>query len=171
MSYFFLFLYRPRRPPASPDASGLPLFPKEHDCGRLLTFTAKTLHHSTLLSSTQTNAKHLDSAKTPPKPHKHTLYFLLFFRFFFLYLSIFISFFTFFYTSRVAGIFVYLFLFFVSATAGECDRQAGPGRGSGVYGRQIVCTVCVVEEQRSPAQRNVVAAIGLPAKLRFVFFF
>ena len=121
-------------------------------CLRATTFPERTrlrqttLHHSTFLYSTQTNAKHLNSAKTPPKPHKHTLYFLLFFRFFFLYLSIFISFFTFFLHIPCCRYFCVSFFVFVSAAAGECGRQAGPGRGSGVYGRQIVCTVWVVEE-------------------------
>ncbi len=69
---------------------------------------------------------------------------------FLIFLSIFIHFYLFFhiflfYTSRVASIFTPFFVF-VSAAAGECGRQARPGRGSGVYGRQIVCTVWVVEE-------------------------
>lgn len=70
---------------------------------------------------------------------------------FLIFLSIFIHFYLFFhiflfYTSRVASIFTSFFFVFVGATAGECGRQAEPGRGSGVYGRQIVCTVWVVEE-------------------------
>ena len=73
-------------------------------------------------------------------------------------------------------VFLRLFFVFVSAAAGECGRQAEPGRGSGVYGRQIVCTVWAVKEQKqckgaAPALRNCVAVINLPAKLRFVFFF
>mgnify|MGYP004653532223 CR=1 FL=1 len=164
MSYFLFFLYRPRRPPASPDASGLPLFPKEHGCGRLLTFTAKTLHHSTLLSSTQTNAKHLNSAKT-------TQTYPLFSFIFPVFLSVFIHFYLFFHIFlhiQCCRYFCVSFFVFVGAAAGECGRQAGPGRGSGVYGRQIVCTVCVVEEQKqcrgaAPAPRNVAAVIGLPA--------
>lgn len=99
---------------------------------------------------------------------------------FLIFLSIFIHFYLFFhiflfYTSRVASIFTSFFVF-VSATAGECGRQAGPGRDSGGYGRQIVCTVYVVEKKKqcrgaAPAPRNLFATIDLPAKLRFVFFF
>ena len=71
-------------------------------------------------------------------------------------------------------VFLHLFFVFVGATAGECGRQAGPGRGSGVYGRQIVCTAWAVKEQKqcrgsALALRNLVAVINLPAKLRFVF--
>lgn len=98
---------------------------------------------------------------------------------FLIFLSIFIHFYLFFhiflfYTSRVASIFTPFFVF-VGATAGECGRQAGPGRGSGVYGRQIVCTAWAVKEQKqcrgsALALRNLVAVINLPAKLCFVFF-
>ena len=98
---------------------------------------------------------------------------------FLIFLSIFIHFYLFFhiflfYTSRVASIFTSFFVF-MSTTAGEGSRQAGPGRGSGVYGRQIVCTAWAVKEQKqcrgsALALRNLVAVINLPAKLRFVFF-
>lgn len=117
-------------------------------CLRATTFPERTrlrqttLHHSTFLYSTQTNAKHLNSAKTPPKPHKHTLYFLLFFRFFFLYLSIFISFFTFFYTSRVAGIFVYLFCFCERGSGGVWPAGVAWARQRGVWPANCVHGVC-----------------------------
>lgn len=101
-------------------------------------FTTKTLHCSTLLYSTQTNAKHLNSAKTT-----QTLSSL--FSFIFLaFLSAFIHFYLFFHFFLhipCCRYFCVSFFVFVSAAAGECGRQAWPGRGSGVYGRQIVCTV------------------------------
>lgn len=102
------------------------------------------------------------------------------------FLSVFIHFYLFFHIFLhipCCRYFCVSFFVFVSAAAGECGRQAGPGRGSGVYGRQIVCTVCVVEEQKPsttqcgcshcPAckPRSGFAGFGLPAKLRFVFFF
>lgn len=69
---------------------------------------------------------------------------------FLIFLSIFIHFYLFFifffFIHLVLPVFLHLFFVFVSAAAGECGRQARPGRGSGVYGRQIVCTVWVMEE-------------------------
>ena len=95
------------------------------------------------------------------------------------FLSVFIHFYLFFHIFLhipCCRYFCVSFFVFVSAAAGECGRQARPGRGSGVYGRQIVCTVYVVEEQKqcrgnAPAPRNVAVVIGLPAKMRFAFFF
>ena len=89
------------------------------------------------------------------------------------FLSVFIHFYLFFHIFLhipCCRYFCVSFFVFVSAAAGEC-------------GRQIVCTVCVVEEQKPsttqcgcshcPAckPRSGFAGFGLPAKLRFVFFF
>lgn len=136
--------------------------------------------HITLLHTNKLHQNHINTVFCITLCSLYCFVYPLFSFIFLIFLSIFIHFYLFFhiflfYTSRVASIFTPFFVF-VSAAAGECGRQARPGRGSGVYGRQIVCTVYVVEEQKqcrgnAPAPRNVAVVIGLPAKMRFAFFF
>lgn len=135
--------------------------------------------HITLLHTNKLHQNHINTVFCITLCSLYCFVYPLFSFIFLIFLSIFIHFYLFFhiflfYTSRVASIFTPFFVF-VSAAAGECGRQAGPGRGSGVYGRQIVCTAWAVKEQKqcrgsALALRNLVAVINLPAKLRFVFF-
>lgn len=106
--------------------------------------------HITLLHTNKLHQNHINTVFCITLCSLYCFVYPLFSFIFLIFLSIFIHFYLFFhiflfYTSRVASIFTPFFVF-VSAAAGECGRQAGPGRGSGVYGRQIVCTVWVVEE-------------------------
>ena len=135
--------------------------------------------HITLLHTNKLHQNHINTVFCITLCSLYCFVYPLFSFIFLIFLSIFIHFYLFFhiflfYTSRVASVFTSFFVF-VGATAGECGRQAGPGRGSGVYGRQIVCTAWAVKEQKqcrgsALALRNWVAVVNLPAKLRFVFF-
>lgn len=135
--------------------------------------------HITLLHTNKLHQNHINTVFCITLCSLYCFVYPLFSFIFLLFLSIFIHFYLFFhiflfYTSRVASVFTSFFVF-VGATAGECGRQAGPGRGSGVYGRQIVCTAWAVKEQKqcrgsALALRNWVAVVNLPAKLCFVFF-
>ena len=106
--------------------------------------------HITLLHTNKRHQNHINTVFCITLCSLYCFVYPLFSFIFLIFLSIFIHFYLFFhiflfYTSRVASIFTPFFVF-MSTTAGECSRQARPGRGSGVYGRQIVCTVWVVEE-------------------------